>query len=109
MSGRFKAGHHLGRMYRSQLFDCFEFDHETIGDKKIEAAFTNRMALVLDFNHRLPDVRNGATFELNAQRLFVHRFQEARPQGTMDLDRRSNDRMGQIIQCPIRFLHAITP
>ena len=86
-----------------QHLDGLELDDESIGDPEVEAALTNTLCLVPDRDGNLATVWEISLFELDAQRAFVHRLEEARSENRVDLYRRSDDLGGIPVEFRIGF------
>ena len=79
-------------MNRQQSRDRFQFNqnlafHNHVGSE----SRLHGMSLVDDWQHHLALKREAAVFKLSAEALFVSRFKQPRPEGSMHLDRRADD------------------
>jgi len=77
--------------------DGFELDHEGTADEEIHAGFAGVMALVEHLHPRLLLSRDLAQLQLNSKRLLINRFQKARPQLAVNLNRGADDSPRQLV------------
>ena len=98
-----RYGAHLDPVNGCQSLDGLELDDQSTGHQEVEAAFANAVALVRDCNRNLALERYVAQPELNAQCVFVDRFEKPRSECLVHLDRRSDDLRCYAIKLSVRF------
>ena len=92
MAGESQVGKQLGLMHGQYFLHGLDLDHDCIVDEQVETiSRLDPYALVLDRDLNLGPERDLPKAELDNQASFVCRLQQARPERTMDLDRRTDD------------------
>src|SRR5262249_31039031 len=102
-SRRFQVGNHLSLKYIGQLIDGLQFNDKYTIDKKIEAAISDRMALVGDTDGPLTLEQNPLQFQLHLRGSLINALQVSRPKVAMHFYGRTDHGMGQLIQPLLRL------
>lgn len=88
-------------MNREQPFDRLQFDEDAILNDNVEAiAAFHKEVLVLNGQRVLADEPKTSQPEFGTETRLVRRFEEPRAQAAMDLDERSDDRVGAVFKSP---------
>ena len=91
-------------MNRQEHRHGLELHHELGTDQEVESRLCNAQALVLNRTRHLPPERDPLQAKLHDESFFVDRFEEARAEVAMNLDRRPDHAMRPRVELPGRFL-----
>ena len=91
-------------MNRQERRHGLELHHELGTHEEVESRLCNAQALVPNRNRHLPPERDPLQAKLHDESFFVDRFEEARAEVAMNLDRRPDHAMRPRVELPGRFL-----
>jgi len=92
-----KVGQDLCVVRRKQGGDCLDFQQDSTIDQDIGAeAQWQRSLFISDRNGNLPLERDSGAFQFIGQTFAIDRSEKAWPDMAMNLDRQTNDPVGQV-------------
>ena len=90
---------------RREALDGLQLDNDAIAHDQVDIMPANRLTLIFERDGNLSSKRDCPPLQLDAQRSFVYRLDEPRPEPPMHLDTRANNRRRNRIHLFVR-LHA---